>query len=153
MRAGVIPDNLEVYPSQHAGLTALAAIPLRKRGWSLLDLGLFAAGAVLIDADHYLTFVLRTGNWSLRAAHRWYCDRVPPIVRGRPKLHKPALLLDPYRPFHAPLLLAMCWLLVELIPPLRFLRPLAFGTLFHRALDYSVETLEYRPGIPTDVPE
>jgi hypothetical protein len=139
-----------VYPSQHASLTALAVIPLRHRGWSSLDLGLFAAGAVLIDVDHYLTFAWRTGNWSLIAAHRWYCDRVPPVVRGRPELHVPVLVFDRYRPFHAPVLLFLFWLITQIVPPLRFIRPVAIGTLFHRACDYSVETLEHRPGIPVE---
>lgn len=164
-----------MYPSQHVALTSLALVPLRERGWSLPRLGLFAAGAVLIDVDHYLSYAIKTGDWSLPNAYRWHVRRVPPIARKRPHFYLPKLVLDRHRPFHAiaPIALlfllgwgpfpvlrpspnpgpgprgALRWLLTCLRP---WLRSLAWGVLFHRACDYSVEVLEHRPGIPTDTP-
>ena len=52
-------------PSHHAAAAVLAALPLRKRGWSPLAIAQFAAAAVLIDADHYASYVWRIGDLSL----------------------------------------------------------------------------------------
>jgi len=168
-----------MYPSQHAALTALALVPLRKRGWSLPRLGLFAAGAVLIDVDHYLAYALRTADWSLPNAYRWHIQRVPPFTQKRPRLYLPRLILDRHRPFHAVAPIALLFLLGwvpldrtldDLHPPgaqrrlmrrlprwlLRCLRPwlraLAWGALFHRLSDYAVEVLQHDPGVPTETP-
>ena len=151
-----------MYPSQHAALTALACLPLKVRGWSLRELAAFSAGATLIDVDHYLAFAVTHHDWSLPHAYRWHVQRVPPKVYARPHLYLPPLLLDRYRPFHgvAPILLA--FLLARLdrssgrTPALRLLlsliRAAAWGALFHRLCDYSVEVFEDRPGIPRDIP-
>ena len=152
-----------MYPSQHAALTALACLPLKLRGWSLPELASFAAGATLIDVDHYLSYAIAKRDWSLPHAYRWHVQRVPPKVYSRPHLYLPPLALDRYRPFHAlaPILLAA--LLTRLdpssapSPPLRLLltliRAAAWGVLFHRLCDYSVEVFEDRPGVPRDLPE
>ena len=167
-----------MYPSQHATLTALALVPLRRRGWSLPRLGFFAAGAVLIDVDHYLAYALRTGDWSLPNAYRWHTQRVPPFVHKRPHFYVPHFFLDRHRPFHAIAPIALLFLLGwapldnaldDLHPPgarrrpvrrttglLRRLqlmvRALAWGALFHRVSDYAVEVLQRDPGIPTAQP-
>jgi hypothetical protein len=164
-----------MYPSQHATLTGLALVPLRRRGWSLPRLGLFTAGAVLIDGDHYFAYALRTGDWSLPNAYRWHIQRVPPFTQRRPRLYMPRLFLDRHRPFHAvapiALLFVLGWApldrtLDDLHPPgakrrpprwlLRciqpWLRALAWGALFHRVCDYAVEVLQHDPGIPTEQP-
>ena len=90
-------------------------------------------------------------------------QRVPPIVYRRPHLHLPPVILDRYRPFHGltPMLLAA--LLTRLnpsaLPPgprrlvFSLLRAAAWGALFHRLCDYSVEVFEDRPGIPTAAPQ
>jgi hypothetical protein len=117
-------------PSHHAAAAALAAVPLRARGWSPLAIALFAAGAVLIDADHYAAYAWRIRDLSLQRAYRFHRRR-----HGRPyRLHRPAVALDPRRPLHAPLLLAGLTLLARRYP---LLRPLVAGLLFHRLLDYA----------------
>ena len=151
-----------MYPSQHAALTALACVPLRQRGWTLPELGAFAAGAVLIDVDHYLAYAIKHRDWSLPNAYRWHVQRVPALVYRRPHLHLPPLVLDRYRPFHGATPILLAALLTRLSPsattagPLRLLasllRAAAWGVLFHRLCDYSVEVFEDRPGIPTAAP-
>ena len=151
-----------MYPSQHAALTALACLPLKRRGWSFAELGAFAAGAVLIDVDHYLAYAVKHRDWSLPHAYRWHVRRVPPLVYRRPHLYLPPLLLDRYRPFHgvAPMLLAALLTRVTAATagssPLRLLlsllRAAAWGALFHRLCDYSIEVFEDRPGIPNTAP-
>ena len=165
-----------MYPSQHVALTSLALVPLRERGWSLPRLGLFAAGAVLIDVDHYLSYAIKSGDWSLPNAYRWHVRRVPPMARRRPRLYLPKLVLDRHRPFHAVAPIALLFFLAwGPFPALRngghnpgdappgalrwlfrcfrpWLRCLAWGVLFHRLCDYAIEIFEYRPGIPTDAP-
>jgi hypothetical protein len=157
------PGNPSLYPSQHATLTALACLPLKQRGWSLPELAAFAAGGILIDVDHYLAYAVKQRDWSLPNAYRWHVRRVPPMVYRRPHLHLPPLVLDRFRPFHGltPMLLAA--LLTRLQPgklppgPWRLIASLmlaaAWGALFHRLCDYSVEIFEDRPGIPTAVPK
>ncbi|CAA9287827.1 MAG: hypothetical protein AVDCRST_MAG77-4452 [uncultured Chloroflexi bacterium] len=139
-----------MYPTQHAAITAITALPLRRRGWNWTELSLFAAGAVLIDVDHYLSYAVREGDWSLPRAYRWHIRRVPPMDRRRPHLYLPPLLWDQYRWFHAIVPLALLALAARLWPPLR---PLALGALYHRLQDYAVEVFEHRPGVPTAAPE
>lgn len=154
-----------MYPSQHAALSAAAAVPLRLRGWTPPELGLFLVGGVLVDADHYLAYAVKTGDWSLLNAYRWHVQRVPPTVRSRPRLHRIPLALDRHRPFHAVLPIALLFLLAWTPPPrtrgrrlaaltvlLPLLRPLAWGVLFHRLCDYWLEMFQYRPGIPAEPP-
>jgi hypothetical protein len=118
-------------PSHHAAAAALAAVPLRARGWSPLAIAQFAAGAVLIDADHYAAYAWRIRDLSLPRAYRYHRRR-----HGRPfRLHRPAVAVDPRRPLHAPLLLAGLTLLARRYP---LLWPLVAGMLFHRLLDYAV---------------
>ena len=151
-----------MYPSQHAALTALAALPLTLRGWSLPELAAFAAGGTLIDVDHYLAYAVTHRDWSLPHAYRWHVQRVPPLVHRRPHLHLPPLVFDRYRPFHAVAPILITALLTRLDPSsassptlrllLSLIRAAACGVLFHRLCDYSIEVFEDRPGVPTDVP-
>ena len=152
-----------MYPSQHAALTALACVPLKLRGWSLPELGAFAAAATLIDVDHYLAYAVANRDWSLPHAYRWHVQRVPPLVHRRPHFHLPPLLLDRYRPLHAVTPILLAGILTRLHPtsappgPLRVLltliRAASWGVLFHRLCDYSIEVFEDRPGIPRDLPD
>jgi hypothetical protein len=117
-------------PSHHAAGAALAILPLRKRGWSPLAIAQFAAAAVLIDADHYASYVWRIRDLSLPQAYRFHRRRAHHPFR----LHRPALVVDTHRPLHAPLLLAGLTLLARRYP---VLWPLVGGMLFHRLLDYA----------------
>ncbi len=117
-------------PSHHAAAAALAVLPLRKRGWSLLAIAQFAAAAVLIDADHYASYVWRIRDLSLPQAYRFHRRRAHHPYR----LHRPALVVDGHRPLHAPLLLAGLAWLARRYPALW---PLVAGLLFHRLLDYT----------------
>lgn len=117
-------------PSHHAALTAVAAAPLLARGWSLWKVAQFGAAAVLIDADHYASYVWRIRDLSLSRAY-WFHRRK---VDHAYLLHRPRLLIDPHRPLHAPVLLALLALLARRFP---VLWPVVAGMLFHRLLDYA----------------
>ena len=152
-----------MYPSQHAALTALACLPLKRRGWSLPEIGAFAAAGTLIDVDHYLAYAVAHRDWSLPNAYRWHIQRVPPLVYRRPHLHLPPLLFDRYRPFHSVAAILIAAFLTRLDPMrarsrlprmcLALSRAAAWGVLFHRLCDYSIEVFEDRPGIPTAAPK
>ena len=73
-----------MYPSQHAALTALACLPLKLRGWSLPELAAFAAGATLIDVDHYLAYAIALRDYSIEV----FEDR-PVIPKELPEPLKP----------------------------------------------------------------
>jgi hypothetical protein len=117
-------------PTHHAAATAVAAVPLLRRGKSPLWVGLFAAAAVLIDADHYASYVLRIRDLSLTRAYRFHRRRGSHLYR----LHRPAVLVDLHRPLHAPGVLAALVLLSRRFP---LLWPVVAGMLFHRLLDYA----------------
>ncbi|MBI3970671.1 MAG: hypothetical protein HY332_05230 [Chloroflexi bacterium] len=128
-------------PSHHAGLAAAATVPLAWRGWNGPARLEFFAAAVLIDADHYLSYVWRTGDLSLWNAYWWHRRRTHASPR-RWKLHWPHLGFQPTRPLHVPAALLL-FLLVSW--RWRRLRPLAWGLIFHRALDALWEALA-QPG-------
>ena len=117
-------------PTQHAALTALAAVPLIRRGWSPWRVAQFAAAAVLIDADHYASYAARIRDLSLWRAYRFHRRRGEHPYR----LHRPAMMVDAHRPLHAPALLVALTVLARRFP---FLWPLVAGMLFHRFLDYA----------------
>ena len=127
-----------MYPTQHAAVTALSAVPLRAAGVGWRTLGLFAAGAVLLDVDHYVSYAWRTGDLSLPNAYRYHRDR---MQRGKARLglnlHLPPLWPGSSRPFHAVSLLAALCLLAWAAPALR---PAAAGALYHRLQDYLYES-------------
>lgn len=127
-----------MYPSQHAAITALTALPLRAAGVSWRSLALFGAGAVLIDVDHYLSYAWREGDFSLRNAYHYHRNRVR-RDDARPGLnpHLPPLWPGRNRPFHAISVLAGFCALAWLAP---VLRPLAAGALYHRLQDYVYES-------------
>ena len=117
-------------PSHHAAATALAVVPLFRNKWRLSAVGQFAAAAVLIDVDHYLAYAWRVRDPSLAHAYHFHRSRMD---KHGPSVQMPVLLADRSRPFHAPVLLALAWLLARRVPALR---ALVWGALFHRALDY-----------------
>jgi hypothetical protein len=120
-------------PTHHAALTALAAVPLIRRGWSPWRVAQFAAAAVLIDADHYASYAVRIRDLSLWRAYRFHRRRGAHPYR----LHRPAVALDPHRPLHAPALLLALAFLARRFP---LLWPLVAGMLYHRFLDYVEST-------------
>lgn len=115
--------------AHHVAATAAAALPLLARGWSPVHVAQFAAAAVLIDADHYLSYAWRIRDLSLPRAYRFHRSR----VNRPPRLHRPAVFTDGHRPFHAPLLLGLLALLARWHP---WLVPFVAGAVFHRCLDY-----------------
>jgi hypothetical protein len=117
-------------PTQHAALTALAAIPLIRRGWSPWRVAQFTAAAVLIDADHYASYAVKIRDLSLWRAYRFHRRRGEHPFR----LHHPAVVVDAHRPLHAPALLLTLTVLARRFP---VLWPLVAGMLFHRFLDYA----------------
>lgn len=128
-----------MYPSQHAAVTALSAIPFRAVGVSWSRLGLFTAGAVLIDVDHYLSYAWREGDFSLVNAYRYHRNRVPRgAARAGLNLHLPPLWPGPNRPFHAVSVLGAMCVLAWLAP---ILRPLVAGAIYHRLQDYLYESM------------
>jgi hypothetical protein len=121
-----------MYPTQHVVLTAVATVPLFRRGWRWPAVALFAATAVLIDVDHYASYALRTGDLSLEQAYAYHHARATKGGRGfRP--HWPAMVYEAQRPLHT-----LLTLLVLCLAALRWpvIAPVAAGAVFHRLLDY-----------------
>jgi hypothetical protein len=93
---------------------------------------LFAATAVLIDVDHYVSYGLRTGDLSLERAYTYHHARAAKGGWGfRP--HWPAVVYEAQRPLHALLMLLVLCLAAVRWPALV---PVAGGAVFHRLLDY-----------------
>jgi hypothetical protein len=98
---------------------------------------LLLAGGVLLDADHYLLYALRSGNWNPLVALRY--DRwrnTPSADDARPRYGSLRSVLHSVR-FTIPLV----WLLGWRWPALR---PLAIGVTLHLALDTSPLRLDWR---------
>ena len=120
-------------PSHHAASAVLAGVALRRAGWGWPAVASFAAGAVLIDVDHYLAYAWESGDLSL---YRAYWNH-----RGTLRLRHASRLafrwVFPFwggynRPFHAvPALAALCLAAGTNAG----LRPLALGVALHRFLD------------------
>ena len=133
-----------MYPTQHAAVTALTALPLRAAGLSWRSLALFSAAAVFLDVDHYVGYAWREGDFSLRNAYLYHLNRVRRgDVRLGLNLHPPPLWPGPNRPAHAISVLAALCLLAWIAP---VLRPLAAGAVYHRVQDYVYEST--RVGVP-----
>ena len=62
-------------PTYDGASAVRAGAVLRRVGWSWGAIGAFAAGAVLLDVDHYLAAVWRTGDLSLTRAYRQHPQR------------------------------------------------------------------------------
>jgi hypothetical protein len=133
-----------VYPTQHAAATAVATAILCWRGWGAGKLAAFAAGGVLLDVDHYLSYVACTGDLSLRRAYLWNRDRGE-SVRKTLSPHVPSLGFESRRPFHWPPLIVAPAVLASIAgrwspgaAPL--LVAFTAGAVFHRALDAAWES-------------
>ena len=119
-------------PKYHALAAAVAVVPLVRRGWSTLALAGFLSGAVLVDVDHYLGYVWATGDFSLRRAYQHHRSRYHRPRRWRLRPHPPHLGFQYGRAFHALPFIALVFLASW---PLPWLRPAAWGLLYHRLQD------------------
>lgn len=111
----------------HFLASALAGVALYPR--SPRRAALVALSGVLIDADHFLLYASRSGDWSLLGALRYDKRRSKRPRRGdtRPRY-------GPLRSVahHAPLTLPLAWSLAKLFPALV---PCAVGLTLHLAMD------------------
>ncbi len=120
------------------------AVPLRARGVSWKAVAQFSAGSVLIDGDHYVAYVIRTGDLHVRRAYLFHRNRVKrDEARFALNLHVPRLLPGRNRPAHALAVMAALAVLAVRFPALR---PGVAGILFHRLQDYMWESARVGPG-------
>src|SRR3954462_9699222 len=99
--------------------------------------GLLLTGGVLLDADHYLLYALRSGNWNPLSALRYDRLRNQPIGVGDQRRY--GSLRSVFHNVRIPL--PLVWLLGWRWPALR---PLAIGVTLHLALDVSPLRLDWR---------
>lgn len=117
-----------------SALAGIAIYPRSPRRAALLTL----AGG-LVDADHYLVYALRSGDWNLIGALRYDRRRSRPIRPGdtRPRYGPLRSIIH-----RARLILPMAWLLSRRWPALR---PIAAGLTLHLALDtYMMLSFDWR---------
>src|SRR5690242_8696308 len=99
---------------------------------------LLLAGGVLLDADHYLLYALRSGDWSPFGALSYDRWRNQPITPGDARRRYGSLRSV----FHSVrFTVPFVWLLGWRWPALR---PLAAGVTLHLALDTSPLRLDWR---------
>ncbi len=123
-------------PSNHALATAIVAVPLWRRGWSLAAIAGLFAGGVLIDVDHYLSYVWHTGDVSIRRAYRFHRNGAHANFDWRLHPRWPTLGIQQYREFHsfgAIAAVAAASMMFGRGAP--FLRAVALGMAIHRFLD------------------
>jgi hypothetical protein len=123
-------------PPHHALATAALAIPLRARGWSVPAIAGLFVGGVLVDADHYLSYVWHTGDISIRRAYAFHraAYRSPFDWRLHPRW--PTLGVQRYRELHSFAAIATAFALSTIagrVAPV--VRAIAIGLAFHRFLD------------------
>src|SRR6266508_355954 len=97
---------------------------------------LLALGGVLLDADHYLVYALRSGDWSPLGALRYDRRRHLPRTAADTRPHYGSLRSPAHR---AQLTLPLAWLLAWRWPAAR---PLAIGVTLHLALDFHYLNLD-----------
>ncbi|MBI3972807.1 MAG: hypothetical protein HY332_16140 [Chloroflexi bacterium] len=119
-------------PKYHMLAAAAAAVPLARKGWSSAALAGFVAGAVLIDADHYLGYAWKTGDVSLVRAYRYHHRLYRRPRRWRFRARRPVLSVHLMRAFHSAPVLVLAFAFSCLWPAVR---PIAWGALFHRIQD------------------
>ena len=117
---------------RHLAFTGAASVVLLpfQNGAEIL---LFAAAGILIDADHYLVYVMRRRNMSIRGMFRYF-DEFKTVEKSVPYF---GLCL-----FHTVDVLFLVGILAWFFP---LLRPVVAGMLFHQLLDIIDLT---RKGIP-----
>jgi hypothetical protein len=135
-----------VLPKYHAFAAAAAAPLLVRLGWRPRAVAAFTAAAVLIDADHYLGYIWKTGDLSLARAYAYYRTRyhVPRSFRFRlRRLLRPNLGVEQGRFLHSAPAIAAVFLVAWRWPALR---PVAWGLLFHRLQDEAYGAFLDAPG-------
>ena len=113
----------------YTGAAAAALLPFR----SGAEILLFATAGILIDADHYLVYVMRRRDVSIRGMFRYF-DEFQAVEKTVPYF---GLCL-----FHSADVLLLVGILAWFFP---LLRPVVAGMLFHHLLDIIDLT---RKGIP-----
>ena len=126
-----------MYPLHHLAATSAALVPLARRGWRRPALALFAASSVLIDVDHYLSYVWETGDLSFWRAYRHHRERAR-RSRWGVRLRASALVVDRRGPFHAVAPIALALVAAARWP---VLLPAALGAVFHRLQDFFWECI------------
>lgn len=108
--------------TEHLAFTGAAAVVLAPFV-TPLELAAFATGSVLIDVDHYILYVSRTGRFGIASMFRYFHD-LQPIQRSIPYI---GLCF-----FHTIDILLLIALLSFLHPLFAFI---AAGCLYHFVLD------------------
>ena len=123
-------------PPHHALATAILAIPLWRRGWSLARIGALFTGGVLMDVDHYLSYVWHSGDLSIVRAIRFHRSAYRSPFSGRLHPRWPRMGIDRFREFHSAPAIAAVFAVSFLAGrwgPV--VRALAWGMVSHRILD------------------
>ncbi len=123
-------------PPHHALATAMLAVPLWRRGWSVTRIGALVTGGVLIDVDHYLSYIWHSGDLSIVRAFRFHRSAYRSPFSGRLHPRWPRLGVDRFREFHSVPAIATVFAASFLAGRWRpVLSALAWGMVSHRILD------------------
>jgi hypothetical protein len=106
---------------------------------SLLDVSLFLSGAVLMDFDHYLDYVIKKRGLGLRKAYRYNLEQMKINLNG---LNQSPVL----NYFHTIEFFVIISVMTLVFPLFKWLLP---GMLFHIALDLTEIFRKYDPKIRT----
>ena len=129
-----------MFPKAHLmfGLFLSLILLLFFPGISFLGVSLIFLSSFFIDVDHYLYYVYKERDWSLKRAYRWF-------IKRREEYHKlPRKEVGKYKQiiliFHG----IECWGLILIIS--LFFNPvffLFFGIMFHLLFDFA-ESIYYK---------
>ncbi|MFM7197715.1 MAG: hypothetical protein ACKO2D_07475 [Chloroflexota bacterium] len=123
-------------PPHHLLATVALALPLRARGWTSAAIAGLLVGGVLVDGDHYLSYVWHTGDLSIRRAYAFHraAYRSPFGWNLHPRW--PTLEVQRYRELHSFAAIGATFVLSLLAGRATpMVRAIAIGLAFHRALD------------------
>ena len=123
-------------PPHHALATAMLAVPLWRRGWSVTRIGALFTGGVLIDVDHYLSYIWHSGDLSIARAFRFHRSAYRSPFSGRLHPRWPRMGIDRFREFHSVPAIAAVFAASFLAGRWRsVVCALAWGMVSHRILD------------------
>ncbi|MFO7171108.1 MAG: hypothetical protein DIU80_024025 [Chloroflexota bacterium] len=120
----------------HLIASAVAGLALYPR--SLRRAALVVLGGVGLDADHYLLYATRSGDWSLAGAIAYDRRRHGRVRPGDTRPRYGSLRSAAHRPL---LTLPLIWALSLIWPALR---PIAVGLTLHLAMDVSIPHYDRR---------
>ena len=114
-------------PIYHIFFSIIAAILIFLINPSFLFIILFLAGAILIDVDHYLLYIVRKKDFSLIRAYKYFrCEFKKIKIK---KSERPKVLLSIFHTIEFYIiLLVLSYFIV-------YFWPVLLGCLFHRLLD------------------